>query len=54
MKKSKKYVEASKKIEKSKLYNKIKNTKISMDENPCIRKIGVRKFYKQKNLEENK
>jgi hypothetical protein len=25
-----------------------------MDENPCIRKIGVRKFYKQKNLEENK
>ena len=41
-------------IEKCKLYNKIKNNKISGDENLCRRKIGVRKFYKQKNLEENK
>ena len=44
----------SKKIDKSKLYNKIKNTKIGGEDNPCSRKIGVRKFYKQKNLEENK
>ena len=41
-------------FEKNKLYNKIKNTKISSEHNPCCRKIGVRKFYKQKNLEENK
>jgi hypothetical protein len=44
----------NKKIDKSKLYNKIKNTKIGGEDNPCSRKIGVRKFYKQKNLEENK
>lgn len=35
-------------------YNKIINIKISTDGNPLSRKIGVRKFYKQKNLEENK
>ena len=39
--------------EKNKFYNKLKNTKISVADS-CGRKIGVRKFYKQKNLEENK
>ena len=51
----KKYEKDSKKvIVKNNNYNKIKNMKISKDGNPLSRKIGVRKFYKQKNLEENK
>ena len=41
-------------IVKTNNYNKIINIKISTDGNPLSRKIGVRKFYKQKNLEENK
>ena len=41
-------------VDKNKFYNKLKNTKISVADNSCGRKIGVRKFYKQKNLEENK
>ena len=43
-----------KKDVKTNNYNKIINIKISTDGNPLSRKIGVRKFYKQKNLEENK
>ena len=51
----KKYEKDSKKvIVKNNNYNKIKNMKISKDGNPLSIKIGVRKFYKQKNLEENK
>ena len=41
-------------VEKKNFFNKLKNTKISGNDNLCGRKIGVRKFYKQKNLEENK
>ena len=39
---------------KNKYYNKIKNTKILPENNSYRRKIGVRKFYKQKNLIEKK
>ena len=41
-------------IEKKNFFNKLKNTKISTNDKLYGRKIGVRKFYKQKNLEENK
>ena len=41
-------------VEKKNFFNKLKNPKISGNDNLCGRKIGVRKFYKQKNLEENK
>ena len=51
---NKKNEKENKKVEKNKLYNKFKNTKISLEDNSYIRKIGVRKFYKQKNMEENK
>ena len=46
--------DSKKDIVKTNNYNKIINIKISTDGNPLSRKIGVRKFYKQKNLEENK
>ena len=46
--------DSKKGIVKTNNYNKIINIKISTDGNPLSRKIGVRKFYKQKNLEENK
>ena len=46
--------DSKKDIFKTNNYNKIINIKISTDGNPLSRKIGVRKFYKQKNLEENK
>ena len=46
--------DSKKDIIKTNNYNKIINIKISTDGNPLSRKIGVRKFYKQKNLEENK
>ena len=46
--------DSKKDIVKINNYNKIINIKISTDGNPLSRKIGVRKFYKQKNLEENK
>ena len=46
--------DSKKGIVKTNNYNKIINIKISTDGNPFSRKIGVRKFYKQKNLEENK
>ena len=40
-------------IDKNKFYNKLKNTKIPFGDNTCNRKIGVRKFYKQKLGESN-
>ena len=46
--------EQKKVIDKNKYYNKLKNTKISYADNYYNRKIGVRKFYKQKNMEDNK
>ena len=46
--------ESKKVIDKNKYYNKIKNTNISYADNYYSRKIGVRKFYKQKNMEDNK
>ena len=41
-------------IDKNKIYNKLKNTKISFADSSFSRKMGLRKFYKQKNLVENK
>ena len=46
--------ESKKVIDKNIYYNKLKNTKIYCADNYCSRKIGVRKFYKQKNMEDNK
>ena len=41
-------------LEKNKSYNKLLTTKLSFSDNAFNRKTGVRKFYKQKNLLENK
>ena len=43
--------EMRKGMEKTKSYNKLTNNKISFSESTFNRKTGVRKFYKQKNLE---
>ena len=43
--------EMRKGMEKTKSYNKLTNNKITFSESTFNRKTGVRKFYKQKNLE---